>query len=100
METIGKIATWFFVILICAIINGFTFAQLWFWFFVNKFSLPELSFTEAYGVALTVTFLTTQVKKDDEDNKDFSETLIHSFVLCLLKSAMFLIFGWVAYCLV
>ena len=39
-----------------ALLGGFVFSHLWHWFIVRKFGLPELTFLEAVGVLIVISF--------------------------------------------
>jgi hypothetical protein len=39
-----------------ALVGGFVFAHLWNWFIVRKLGLPSLSYMEALGILMVITF--------------------------------------------
>ena len=72
------------------LLNGFALKLLWGWFIVTTFSLPFLSFWQAVGVCVTISFLTAggYTKMDDED-------LVMGIIFGFLRPVCAITFGWI-----
>lgn len=58
------------------ILNGFALKQLWLWFVVSTFGLPELSIPVALGLSLTITLLTNTPEGKKDDKAEWWEPLL------------------------
>lgn len=73
--------------------RGYVFSILWGWFIVPVFHLPMLGIATAIGVAMVVSFLTHQLRKEETDNTAYGEV----FGLVFFYPLVFLGIGWVVH---
>jgi len=66
-----------------SILNGFVFYKLWGWFIVPVFHTPELGIVTAMGIALLVSFLTSQTHHEykDHERKNGWIVLVQPFIV-------------------
>ena len=77
---------------VLSIWEGFVLMKLWGWFIVPTFGLPALTIAVAIGLALTVSFLTHQMRaKTDESSTDVAARL---FGYGFANASIVLLFGW------
>ena len=70
-------------------LNGLALAKLWLWFIVPVFHAPSLSAAQAIGIAMTVSFITSQYAgKDDREAWEAA-------VAALIKPLVAVSIGWV-----
>jgi len=92
MKVIGIIVTTLGLMIYSSILNGWAFSKLWQWFMVPTFNLAALSIPSAIGIGYVVSYLTHQIKEDDED-RSFSEKMIIGVVQGTCKPIFALLFG-------
>lgn len=49
-----------------ALLHGFVFTKLWAWFVIPTFSLPALELVPAAGIILMISFIRSDVSKNNE----------------------------------
>ena len=94
MKYIGYTTSFIALVFINAIINGWVFSTLWSWFISGTFGLPELSIPVAIGIALTVSFLTTNGDIKAEE-KGAIEIMVGELIKSVLKCLTAVGGGWV-----
>lgn len=76
------------------ILSGFVLKQLWGWFVVPTFGLPELSIPIALGLSLTVTMLTgAPENKPKDEQEEWWEPLLR----LIAKPVIFLVYGFIVH---
>lgn len=70
-------------IALSAIFNGWIFSNLWLWFIVPIFHLPELGIAQAIGVSFVVSCLQAHSKPED-DPKKVAKNITTSWVAKLI----------------
>lgn len=73
-----------------AILRAFVFSKLWNWYFVGFFGAHRLPMVYAYGIALTVSFLTLQVSTKNDDPPS-----VRPFIILIVRPFSVLFFGWI-----
>ena len=86
------------LIVVGSLINGLVLSNLWGWFVVPTFGLPQLSLVPAIGVAMVVRFLTHQYIESPEkkEKKDSTERWT-GLVVTLFSPFITLLFGWIVH---
>lgn len=82
------------------VLRGLVLAQLWKWFIVPAFGLPQISIPLAIGLSVILNyFLVTKNKREDKDEKMNSEQLAEGAVKAItaeVVAAFFvLLVGWI-----
>lgn len=96
MRVIGIMTVSVITIAVSMILNGYALSVLWAWFIVPTFQCVSLTVPAAIGVAMTVSYLTHRITRDDADDKrTFTERLGWSIAVSITKPAMSLMFGFV-----
>ncbi|MGH1470118.1 MAG: hypothetical protein ACRBCS_02935 [Cellvibrionaceae bacterium] len=90
MEFFGKIVSGILLLMANTILRGFVLCQLWAWFVVDTFSLPQLRVIEALGVSLIVSFLTISGTTNKSD-RSFNESMFIAFGV----TGTGWVFGWI-----
>ncbi len=76
--------------------NGYALAVLWAWFIVPTFGCVSLTIPAAIGVAMTVSYLTHRITREDaEDKRTFTEKLGWAIAVAVTKPSIALMFGFV-----
>lgn len=78
-------------------LDAWAITILWKWFVVPIFSLHALSFLQAMGLALIVSFMTNQYNqfKKSTDNKENIYQTISVFSYILLRAPSVVLFGYI-----
>ena len=76
--------------------NGYALAVLWAWFIVPTFGCVSLTVPAAIGMAMTVSYLTHRITREDaEDKRALTEKLGWGIAAAIIKPSMALLFGFV-----
>ena len=76
-----------------ALWDGFVLMKLWAWFIVPLFHLPALTIAAAIGLGLIASFLTHQMRPDNEENP--LAAMANIFGYGFVNAGMCLLIGWV-----
>lgn len=93
MEDFGKLSYVFVLYVITTIISGFAFMKLWGWFITYSFSIKEVGFVEAVGLAFIINYLKTK-QFSKNDGGDDMEELTEKFIKYLIYILITLGVGW------
>ena len=85
------------VIVLSALVNGWTLSILWKWFMVPVFGLPMLSIPQAIGIAMVIGYLTFQNNDAQEKERSTTERVIFWVALIVLRPLITLAFGWIVH---
>lgn len=85
------------VMVITALVNGFTLATLWAWFIIPTFGLPALGIASAIGLAMVVSFLTYQYSSKKEESDGFVEDMLKALMMSLVRAAITLAVAFVVH---
>ena len=95
MKVIGIITTVLITLILTPIWRGYALSKLWLWFIVSAFNVNALGISQSIGLALVVSFLTSQynpyIDKDKSTNLRMTESVIYAF----LTPAFALFIGWI-----
>lgn len=72
---IGTIAILGLALIAGTAMNGWGLSMLWGWFIVPIFKAPPLSTVQAIGVAMVISFLTSDLQSETYKSKDFADLI-------------------------
>ncbi len=92
---VGVIVTLVAVAVLVPIWSGLVLGQLWAWFIVPMFHLPQIGVPEAIGLSLLVGFLTKDltVNRESDKDKEWWEPALIAF----LYPTITLVMAWVVH---
>ena len=90
-EWIGKVIAGAVILLFGILLGGIVVRDLWSWFFVTSFGLPELSIASAIGISLMVGWLTKNIEETKKE--EFWESLLKNITMVLFIWGT----GWIIY---
>ncbi len=81
----------------CILLTGWVFKVMWGWFMVPIFSLPSLSFWQAYGLSLVAGLFNGSAKyeKVDDDKEELFKLIVGKFVYYIIFILGTLLFGFI-----
>lgn len=78
------------------VLNGWALVKLWGWFVLPRFaSAPSLSISQAIGIAIVVSFLTSQSIPDEKNDDTPGEKIGKAVTVALLKPLIAVGIGWI-----
>jgi len=83
------------ILVIGLIVKGYVLGALWGWFIVPVFGLPKLSVPSAIGIALIVSYLTTQKIETNNGDKGVSEKYGKQVIIAILYPLFILFLSWI-----
>lgn len=96
MRVVGIITVYLLAMAGSVWFNGYALAVLWAWFIVPTFDCVSLTVPAAIGMAMTVSYLTHRIEREDADGKrTFTEKLAWGIAVAITKPSMALLFGFV-----
>lgn len=97
MSAIGWIVSYIVVVVVSALLRGWTLTVLWAWFVMPTFKLPAIGIAPALGISLVVGYLTRQDFDVEQPKRTQGERFARAVGLALLSPALALAFGWVVH---
>ena len=95
MEFFGKMCFTVIALIISTIVGGYVFLQMWMWFILPVFKLPNLSMIDAIGLSFFVDYLKNNYnKKSDETEKDISKIALKGILTTIIWSVIILGLGY------
>jgi hypothetical protein len=91
---LGAMALIVIVPFVGVVIDAFVFLHLWGWFAVPLFHLRALTFWQAAGTTLLVSFVTTSRSRGKEED-DKGKIVIQMTTANLVIPALTLLIGWI-----
>ena len=87
------------LIVISIALNGFVFKHLFNWFLAYPFHNTPITFEQAIGITLLISFLKTPSPSSEveDDEYDLDITLAISVITVLLYDALFLLTGYLLF---
>lgn len=80
MKALGQITALLLFIafgLACAMLSAFVLRDLWNWFVVGPLIVPPITWAEAYGLSIFISFLKMKAGDGKDDERTFGEELLH-----------------------
>ncbi len=90
-EWIGKVIAGAIALFLSVILGGIVTKDLWLWFFVETFNLPELSIASAIGISLVIGWIAKNPYKPEDEG--FWHILLESLIRTLSAWGV----GWIIY---
>ena len=95
MESIGKLATMLFILILGMFIGGFVIMNLYNWFLPKIYGLPSISIYQAMAIKLFQIYLTPSKNKATKESEEPITDLFKALGFGVFLSSFILLIGFI-----